>query len=442
VNIKPQTVLLTSGQAVTFAAIDAAGQPAAVSWSLNPLAKDNGTLVPPVAGTPSSSVTYVAPPLVTAAQTIAVVASTASDSASATISLTPIAIVPAKVDLKAGQQQRFFLSLEAVPPGSPSPMAVPPGATETTTWILSPLLGSLDEKTGLYQAPNEILESATVNVIATTPRLGKLGIAIVNLIPAPWQGLGVNILGSYLLVVFLLVFLIVGFWPPALPSPDTAKANRIDAERTLESALDRLKSANPANPQAANSTAGGDVLIQQVKEARADLKKKQEVEEEVNDTDVHTRLLPHINRELDLLGLVLLAGALGSFLHVAQSFSEYVGNRTIKASWAWWYSLGPFIGAGLALVFYAAIRGGFMAITTGSNAKVSELNPFGVVSVAAMVGMFSKAATVKLGEVFDTLFKSDKAKESKDPLVGSSQTSTQAAGKAGVGGGTASTGTK
>ena len=70
-----------------------------------------------------------------------------------------------------------------------------------------------------------------------------------------------------------------------------------------------------------------------------------------------------------------------------------------------------------------------MAIATGSNAKASELSPFGVISVAAMVGMFSKAATMKLGEVFDTVFKSDKAKESKDKLTGSSQTSGQLGGK-------------
>ena len=83
-----------------------------------------------------------------------------------------------------------------------------------------------------------------------------------------------------------------------------------------------------------------------------------------------------------------------------------------------------------------------MAVSTGSNAKASELNPFGLVSVAAMVGMFSKPATIKLGEVFDTLFKSDKANESKDPLAGTSQTSAQTGGEAASGGGTTAAGTK
>ena len=70
-----------------------------------------------------------------------------------------------------------------------------------------------------------------------------------------------------------------------------------------------------------------------------------------------------------------------------------------------------------------------MAIATGTNVKASELNPFGVVSVAALVGMFSKAATTKLGEVFDTVFRSDKT-DDKDALDSPSQTSNQAAGKA------------
>jgi hypothetical protein len=477
VNIKPQTVLLTSGQAVTFAAIDAAGQPVAVSWTLNPW---NGTLVTPVApGTPvaptpvppavvsgAPSVTYVAPPLVSAAQTLALIASTATDSASATISLTPdaIAIVPAKVDLKADQSQQF-VAIVAAAPGSEGVV------TEKVSWILSPPLGTLDP-TGLYRAPHEIADSTTLNVIATGAT-GKLAVAAVNLASPPWQGLGVNVLGGFLLAVFSLVFLMVGLWPPALPSPETAAANRIQAEKTMGDARDKQKAdrieaqrtlsakkdaaamqkgnthvqssatagtktgENASNVEAGNATAADadeDVLqaedALQVKEAGDDLKRKKDVEDKVNNTDVHTILVHSINRELDLLWLVLLAGTLGSFLHTAQSYSDYVGNRTLKSNWAWWYALRPFIGAGLALVFYAAVRGGFMAITTGTNVKASELNAFGVVSIAALVGMFSKAATTKLGEVFDTLFKSDKATESKDKLVPSSQAASQPASKA------------
>jgi hypothetical protein len=452
VNITPQTVLLTSGQAVTFEATNATGQTVAVSWRLEPTAPASGTLVTPASGgagvaTQSPSATYVAPQPLSGARTIAVIASTATDSASATIFLTPIAIVPARAQLQTDQSQQF------IPVVDPVPGATPTGGIK---WILSPPIGSLDE-TGLYRAPHEVSESTTVNVIATTDRPGERAVATVTLSSTPWHGPGANALGAYLLSVFSLVILLVLLWPPALPSPDTAKADRILAEQTLDAKTKTLEeaevaaaAATVAEPKAGTSgtkadggattpeTAGAKVQVadqvrQRAKDARdgasRDLESKQAIEATVNNPYVNTKLDAHINRELDLLWLVLLAGSLGSFLHTAQSYSDYVGNRTLKISWTWWYAFRPFIGAGLALVFYAAVRGGFMAIATGSNAKASELNPFGVVSIAAMVGMFSKAATMKLGDVFDTLFKSDKAKESKDKLAGPSQTSSPAAGQ-------------
>ena len=43
------------------------------------------------------------------------------------------------------------------------------------------------------------------------------------------------------------------------------------------------------------------------------------------------------------------------------------------------------------------------------------MNPFGVVALAALVGMFADTATQKLGEIFDTLFKTQA--QNKDPLA-------------------------
>src|SRR5262249_16026990 len=63
----------------------------------------------------------------------------------------------------------------------------------------------------------------------------------------------------------------------------------------------------------------------------------------------------------------------------------------------------PFLGMAMALTFYALLRGGFLAGTPG-DAKV--VNPFGVIAIGALVGMFADKAAQKLGEIFDTLFKS------------------------------------
>jgi hypothetical protein len=101
-----------------------------------------------------------------------------------------------------------------------------------------------------------------------------------------------------------------------------------------------------------------------------------------------------------LIFLVIVAGALGAYVHATTSFADYVGTRKLTTSWLWWYLLRPFVGIALALIFYFVVRAGFL--TGGGNA--SEINPFGIATLAALAGMFSKQATDKLDEVFTTLF--------------------------------------
>jgi hypothetical protein len=110
--------------------------------------------------------------------------------------------------------------------------------------------------------------------------------------------------------------------------------------------------------------------------------------------------------EVRLLLLVLLAGAIGSYIHASSSFVDYLGNRTLISSWVWWYLLRPFIGMMLALLFYFVFRGGFITagVNQGGEAAASFINPFGIAAMGGLVGMFSKVASDKLNEVFLTLF--------------------------------------
>jgi len=455
VNITPQSVLLTSGQAATFQATDAAGQPVAVAWSLNPAV---GSLnpIPPTAATQTTSVTFIAPPLVSIAQTVTIIAATATDSASATISLTPdpIVIVPPKVDLKAGESQYFVAIVAGAPvavastpqPGGGQPIqtASAPGVT----WVLSPTSqGSLDRQSGLYTAPNTVGDSVAVTVTATAAGFGKSASATVNLVPLPWRGRSVHMLGAYLLIIFSLVYLLVALWPRALPAPEVARGERLEAEKTLQdrtSALNAVRSAaklsaelstqaraaaaaapkdqtkiqaaSVAGAQAKADSDAEDLAEKEKKRAYDDLVDDEGIEHEVKDPYITISRGRRISRENDILLLVLLAGALGGFLHAARSYTEFLGNEQLKRSWAWWYGMAPFTGAILALVFYAALRGGFLALNAGSNTKASDLNPYGIAAMAAVVGMFSKDATTKLGEMFKTLFNSEKAKEAKDSL--------------------------
>jgi hypothetical protein len=113
------------------------------------------------------------------------------------------------------------------------------------------------------------------------------------------------------------------------------------------------------------------------------------------------RLKLNLDPETALLVLVVAASALGSYVHAATSFATYVGNQRFAMSWTWWYLLRVFIGVALAVLFYFAVRGGVLS----AQAQSGALNPYGVAALAALVGLFSKQATDKLREVFETLFK-------------------------------------
>ncbi len=111
-----------------------------------------------------------------------------------------------------------------------------------------------------------------------------------------------------------------------------------------------------------------------------------------------------------LLWIVLAAGALGACLHALVSLAEYVGNRDFRSSWALWYWMRPLVGGILALLFYLVIRAGFLPEIS------SERGVYGVAGLAGLVGLFSKQALYKLSDLFDVLFKSDKAARLKDQL--------------------------
>lgn len=110
--------------------------------------------------------------------------------------------------------------------------------------------------------------------------------------------------------------------------------------------------------------------------------------------DIHTSI------DERLIFLVIVAGALGSYIHAATSFADYVGNRKLTRSWLWWYLLRPFVGVSLAIISYFVVRAGFLTGGSGDN-----VSPYGVATLGALAGLFSKQATDKLEEVFTTIFR-------------------------------------
>lgn len=102
-----------------------------------------------------------------------------------------------------------------------------------------------------------------------------------------------------------------------------------------------------------------------------------------------------------LLLLVALMGFLGNMIHIATSFTTFVGNGTFLRSWVLWYFVRPFTAAAMAIIIYFIIRAGFLSYGTGA----SGISLYGILSLAALAGLFTDNATLKLKEVFDVIFK-------------------------------------
>lgn len=113
-----------------------------------------------------------------------------------------------------------------------------------------------------------------------------------------------------------------------------------------------------------------------------------------------------------LLFIVLLAGAFGSLIHGLRSFVWYVGNRRAVRSWSAFYIALPFIGSGLAFIFYLVIRGGFFS----PSASAELTSPVGFAAVAALIGMFTEQAVIKLKGVSETIL--SPAEKGKDHIDG------------------------
>jgi len=110
-----------------------------------------------------------------------------------------------------------------------------------------------------------------------------------------------------------------------------------------------------------------------------------------------------------LLLLVALMGFLGNMIHIASSFTSYVGNNTFKRSWILWYFVKPFTAAGLAVIVYFIIRAGFLSYGTGA----AGISLYGILSLSALAGLFTDSATLKLKEVFEVIFKTKDDRKDK-----------------------------
>jgi len=355
-NITPQNVQLTEMKSATFECQDDQGAPLPVTWTTAPTMI--GTIPP--AGAPSTSITYTAPQQVKDAQAIIITATAGADTASTTVFLTPIVvqIIPAAVQLKPTQPQQFT----AIVAGDP---------TNRVTWGLSPQVGNITPS-GLYTPDPSLIDSAAVRVTAISALGSKSANASVTLVPSPWSGWKRNLLGFYLLGIFSLVFLLVALWPP--PQPDSARtaarttaqaiveedarkfeADAVDFEadtKKLKIAQDAVEAGKSQPKDSLDKLTAALTDAQKTKEQDDKKREQNDRQKEKDDKSLEAakkaesasvdvvarpgasviegRPGANLPRDIDLLFLVLIGGALGAFLHSARSFTDFVGNEEIK----------------------------------------------------------------------------------------------------------------
>jgi len=118
----------------------------------------------------------------------------------------------------------------------------------------------------------------------------------------------------------------------------------------------------------------------------------------LNNNSLDESKLLHINTILLLL--VALGGFLGNMIYISASLTTFIGAKKFVRSWLLWYIVKPFSAAALAIALYFVFRGGFL----NTSDDVSNINLYGIMTVALLTGLFTDRATLKLKEVFNVIF--------------------------------------
>jgi IPT/TIG domain len=101
-----------------------------------------------------------------------------------------------------------------------------------------------------------------------------------------------------------------------------------------------------------------------------------------------------------MLILIFLMGATGGLIHGISSFAIYAGNRELLPSWVWWYCMKPLLGALVALAVYLVFRAGLGS----ADYSLGTADCVKVAAFSVLIGLFAENATLKLKDIFETLF--------------------------------------
>ncbi|NII23718.1 hypothetical protein HB364_01405 [Pseudoflavitalea sp. X16] len=237
-----------------------------------------------------------------------------------------------------------------------------------------------------------------------------------------------KIIAGSLLIIFtvLPILIIIAFWPDRLPDPPqkcakyryhwfsmTLDTSACNLEKAQPDSVAKQPPAKPAVASAPKDTAIKDTGSKADTVLKADSPAKAAPEKPATTTTIATAQQQkhcYIHLNTILLLLVAAGGFLGNMIHIATSFTTFVGAGKFEQSWILWYWVRPFTASALALALYFA----FGATNDPANVDLDR-----TLTVAILSGLFTDIATQKLKEVFDVLFspKDNRPNKLTDPAL-------------------------
>jgi len=222
--------------------------------------------------------------------------------------------------------------------------------------------------------------------------------------------IGIVFLAFYLIAAILLCFYgLIALWPGPSPSgqppPGKTAATPTPIPSATSPSVSPTQTSSAASPSVSIPTRTPSAALSSVSPTQTSSAASPPVSTPAPIPEVTRSPIAIFGQEFPiwdevrLLLIVILAGALGSLVHTVRSVYWYVGNRKLKWSWLAKYILQPFAGSALAVIFYVVVRGGFFSPQT----TFANTSPFGFAALAAMVGLFSEQAVLKLKEVAETV---------------------------------------
>ncbi|TWW01491.1 tripartite tricarboxylate transporter TctB family protein [Chitinophaga pinensis] len=221
-----------------------------------------------------------------------------------------------------------------------------------------------------------------------------------------------------LLIIFFTLFsaiCLIAHWPDRIPGPKenttSLYVNKWFHVRLVDSIIDiahlQKQMVNTPLDTAKKDTTGKDTMVvQMAADAAFTVIQGRTIYYKGNESG-----LIHINT-LFLL-LVGIAGFLGNMIHIATSFTTFIGAGKFRKSWILWYVVKPFTAAALAIAIYFVFRGGFLNMSDDS----SNINIYGLMTISLLSGLFTDRATLKLKEIFDVVFRTNPKEERPDKLT-------------------------